>query len=218
MSKTLAEKLKALDKFSEGFNKAKGKVVAGRLSRHEELVDRITVKFLPTPSLNVNAAMGGGFPIGRTTIVTGKEDSGKTFILLESISMHMKADPTYVAGWLESEESITIETLDMFGIDPERFFYLVPSVEGAEETLNAVLSTIAGGGVDFFVVNSLKCLVPSEELIKGVEKLQVGLAARMNAKMMRKITPVIADTRTALVLVQHLTTNIGSMSRDLKIA
>lgn len=211
----LQEKMKRLDKLSDGFNKKKGKTVVGRISQCQELQDALKVEFIPTPSLNVNEALGGGWPKGRISIVSGNEDSGKTFILLETIGNHMKENPNFMAGWLESEGSITDDNLRQFGIDPERFFYLEVDREGAaEEALNVVESALMTGSIDMFVINSLKCLVPKEEFEKGMEQVQVGLQARMNAKMMRKLTTIVDENNVAFVLVQHLTTQIGTMSRD----
>lgn len=212
---SLAERLKALDKLSDNYNKQNGEVVCGRIGRNEELKNRITVEFIETPSLNLNYAMGGGFAKGRITIVAGQPDSGKTFLLLETIAKKQKEDPEFVAGWLESEGSLSVSDLEQMGIDTDRFYYdTIKRTEGAEIALNKVESVVIGGLVDMFVINSLKCLTPSEELQKGMEQMQVGLQARMNAKMMRKLTSAVTDNNVAFVMVQHLTTQIGSMSRD----
>lgn len=212
---SLAERLKALDKLSDNFNKERGEVVCGRIGRNEELQKRITVDFIETPSLNLNYALGGGFAKGRVTIVAGQPDSGKTFLLLETIAKKQKEDPEFVAGWLESEGSLSTKDLIQIGIDTDRFYYdTVSRTEGAEVALDKVESVLIGGLVDMFVINSLKCLTPSEELEKSMGQMQVGLQARMNAKMMRKLTSAVTDNNVAFVMVQHLTTQIGSMSRD----
>lgn len=212
---SLAERLKALDKLSDNFNKERGEVVCGRIGRNEELQKRITVEFIETPSLNLNYALGGGFAKGRVTIVAGQPDSGKTFLLLETIAKKQKEDPEFVAGWLESEGSLSTKDLIQIGIDTDRFYYdTVSRTEGAEVALDKVESVLIGGLVDMFVINSLKCLTPSEELEKSMGQMQVGLQARMNAKMMRKLTSAVTDNNVAFIMVQHLTTQIGSMSRD----
>lgn len=215
----ITDKKKRLDKLADAYNKKKGFVAIGRLSTNQELKEKLTTKFIQTPSLNVNDAMGGGFPIGKTTVVSGDSDSGKTFLCLETIAMNMKKDPNFIAGWLESEKSINLADLEMFGIDPERFYYSEMFTKGgAEEALDLVENAIASGGVDLFVVNSLKCLVPKEELEKGMGDLQVGAQARMNSKMMRKLTTLIGEQEVAFLLIQHLTTQIGGMMmRDPKI-
>lgn len=214
-SDSLAEKKKKLDMLANKFNKEKGKTIIGRLSENKELRDKLIIDFIETPSLKVNETIGGGYPKGRTTIVVGNEDSGKTFFLLETIGLNMKKDPNFIAGWLESEKSLSMKDFEMFGIDPHRLYYYEITRDGAaEEALNLVESMLLTGGIDMFVVNSLKCLVPAEELHSAMEKQQIGLQARMNSKMMRKLTPIIAEQNVAFIMVQHLMTEIGKMFGD----
>ena len=75
-SMALKEKLALLDKVAENVNKKAGKKVVGRIGNDPDLMDRLSIKFIPTPALNVNEAMGGGFPRRRSTIVAGLPDSG----------------------------------------------------------------------------------------------------------------------------------------------
>jgi recombination protein RecA len=172
-AKSLAEKLKAIDKIAEGINKKAGKSIVGRLGANNDLIEKIGVKFISTPSQNVNTALGGGFPRGRSTIIAGMPDSGKTSLVLETIGQHMKEDPNFVAGWLESEHSLEINYLTKtFGIDPNRFVYIEHEHKGAgEAALNEIEAIIAANVCDIVCINSLKCLVPSEEFNKGFEQL-----------------------------------------------
>jgi recombination protein RecA len=212
MGMTLAEKKKKLDKLAEQFNKQKGKTLIGRLSECEDLQNQLKMQFVETPSLKVNAALGGGWPKGRITIVAGNPDSGKTFMLLETIAINMKKNPDFIAAWLESEQSVSEKDFEMFGIDTSRLFFLNPdTLGGAEEAIDAVQSALLTCEIDMFVINSLKCLVPKEELDSSMTKLQVGLQARMNAKMIRKLTSIISEQNCAFIMVQHLTTQIGGM-------
>lgn len=212
---SLAEKKAKLDKIAAGFNKKTGKALMGRISEVVELQQKLKTEFIPTPTMNVNAALGGGFAKGRTTIVAGMPDSGKTGLLLETIGRNMQDNPDFIAGWLESEHSLSEDHIKMFGIDPDRFFYLEHDRDGAgEQALDLVESTLASNTVDMMVINSLKCLVPSEEFRKSMGEVQVGAQARMNAKMTRKLTSIVAENNVAFVIVQHLTTQIGKMGPD----
>lgn len=211
---TLQEKLKNLDKLADGVNKKAGKTMLGRISKSEELREALTTEFIRFPSLNLNEATGGGIPKGKVTIVTGNEDSGKTFLLLEAIGQEMQKNPEFVAGWLESEGSLTADNLEQFDIDLDRFFYQrFDKDNGAEKSLDSVEAALITG-LDMFVINSLKCLVPAVEFEASIEKQQIGLQARLNAKMMRKLKPIVTENKVAFVLVQHLTTDIGSMKND----
>lgn len=128
----------------------------------------------------------------------------------------MKKDPNFVAAWLESENSLQKEYIcDTFGIDPQRFFFIDHDRDGAGEgAIDLMESILATGVIDMCVVNSLKMLVPSEEFRKSLSDHVVGVQARMNARMMRKLTALVAEHETAFCIVQHLSVDIGSMSRD----
>lgn len=206
----LNEKKKLIDKFAEGFNKTKKQVVVGRIGANEELKEKLKLKFIPTPSLRVNRALGGGWARGRITTLTGEADSGKTFILLETIAKAMKEDPDFMVGWLESESSVSIKDFELFDIDIDRVVFSEARKDGgAEEAIDIVEAMLTTGALDMFVINSVKCLVPKKELDGSMEDQTIGLQARFNAKMMRKLTSLIKETNTAFIMVQHLSTEIG---------
>ena len=212
----LKERLKTLDSISSQMNKKFGKVVMGRIGDNPEIMERLKIKFIPTPSLELNEATGGGFPRRRCSIITGKEDSGKTSLVLETIAKNQKEDPNFVAGWLETENSLEEDyIINTFGIDPERFF-LIPmdTTVGAEKTLDIVQSIIAAGSLDLFCINSLRCLVPSKDMENAMEDVSVATAARLNSKMTKRLNAIVAQNDIAFILIGHLSTSIGSMSRD----
>lgn len=130
--------------------------------------------------------------------------------------MNMKKNPNFIAAWLESENSLQKEYVcETFGIDPDRFFFIEHEREGAaEKVLDVAEAVLSTGAIDMFVINSLKAMVPSEEFKKSVGDSVVGAQARLNSRMMRKFTALIAEHETAFVVITHLTTDIGSMSRD----
>lgn len=212
----LKERLALLDKVAENVNKKAGKKIVGRIGADPEIMDRLSIKFIPTPSMNVNEAVGGGFPRRRMSLIAGLPDSGKTSLALETIALNMKKDPSFVAAWLESENSLQKEYVcDTFGIDPERFFFVEHDRDGAgEKAIDLAETVLSTGSVDMFVINSLKALVPSEEFKKSLTDAVVGVQARMNARMTRKLTALVAEHETAFVVITHLSTDIGSMSRD----
>jgi recombination protein RecA len=208
---SLKEKLKLLDTVASKTNKKYGKILMGRIGKTPEIMDKLIIKFIPTPSSVLNRDLGGGIPRARCSIITGDPDSGKTSLLLESIAVNMKADPEFTAGWLESEHSLEKSyIIDTFHIDPNRFFFIPLDLEiGTEKTLDIVEGLIATGAVDMFCINSLRCLVPDKEREKEMGDVSVAEQARLNAKMMRKWTGLIAQYETAFCVVQHETTNIG---------
>lgn len=213
---TLAEKMKRLDKVAAGINEKAGKKIIGRVGSDPELMERLKVNWIPTPSDEINDATGGGFPRRRTTLIVGKSDSGKTGLVLETIAMNQKKDPNFVAAWLESENSLDDDFMfNILGIDKDRLLIIEHDRKlGGEVALDQLEAVLATGACDLVAINSLKCIVPSEEFKKSVTEAVVGTQARMNARMMRKYTALVAEGNAAFIIITHLTTQIGSMSKD----
>ena len=212
---SLAEKKKMMSGMIGKINDKVGKYVIGFAS-DEEIREKLTIDWIPTPSLRVNEITGGGIPRGKVTIVAGDSDSGKTSHMLETIGMNMAKDPDFMALWLESEESLEIEALEtVFGIDLERFVLIHLDKDGAAEVaLDRMEAAMASGVFDMCVINSLKCLTPSTEFEKEMAAMTIGLQARMFGKLMRKMVALIAEHNCGFVLINHLTTEIGKMHGD----
>lgn len=77
---SLAEKLALIDKISKEVNEKAGKVIVGRLSNNADIMDKLTIKFIPSICHDFNEATGGGYPRSRCTLITGSPDSGKMLI------------------------------------------------------------------------------------------------------------------------------------------
>lgn len=212
---TLAEKRKAMTMAIGKINDKVGKSVIGFAS-DPDMKEKLTIEWISTPSLRVNEVTGGGIPRGKVAILAGDSDSGKTSYMLETIGMNMKKDPDFMALWLESEESLEIDSLEsVFGIDLDRFVIIYLERDGAAEVALDRLESALGMGVfDLCVINSLKCLTPSTEFEKEMAAMTIGLQARMFGKLMRKMVALIAEHNCGFVLINHLTTEIGKMHGD----
>lgn len=214
--KSLAEKTNLLDKIADKINKKYGKAIMGRIGANPEIADRLAVTFVPTACPDLNVAVGGGFPRRRCTLIAGLPDSGKTSIVLETIGKAMKKDNDFVACWVESENSLDKEYIcNTFHIDPERFVFIpVDSGINAEDILDILYETMKTGTIDLCCINSLKSLVPTQEMDASLSSAVVGTQARMNSRLTRKFNAVVAEFDTAFILITHLSTMIGTMSRD----
>ena len=214
--KSLAEKKSLLDKISAKINKKYDKAIMGRIGATPEIAERLAVKWIPTACPDLNVAVGGGFPRRRCTLIPGLSDSGKTSLVLESIGKQMAKDPDFIACWVESENSLDKSYIcDTFNVDSERFVFIpVDSGISAEEILDILYETMKTGTIDLCCINSLKSLVPTQEMDASLAQAVVGTQARMNSRITRKFNAVVAEFDTAFILITHLTTDIGSRSMD----
>lgn len=215
---SLAKRQQALDSLFEDLSQQAG-IVAGRPTVSKAVKDRMTFKFYKTPIPEMNEATGGGIPAGSMTLIAGDPDSGKTGCALSIIGYQMQYDPDFIALWVESEDSLDVEKArDLYGIDLERFYCISTrnpdkkdQTFGAEAMGNAIVTALQSTKVNMAVINSLKMLVPMTETKKQMEQDSIGLQARFNSRLMKKIIPLIAQQDTALIIIQHYTTKIGCL-------
>lgn len=133
----------------------------------------------------------------------------------------MKLDPDFTALWLESENSLKKEwVVDTFHIDPERFVLIPLNTQdvGTEATLDIVEGLIATKAFDMICINSMKCLIPQKEREKKIGDENVATAARLNSKISRRWTSLVADSEIAFCVVQHMFTDINSYGSPMTIS
>ena len=220
---TLAEKKKriatAVDQINASVKNAVAFIAGSPLAKQF-----INTDYIPTPCAELNEMISGkpnsgGFPKGKMTVVMGQPDSGKTGLILESIGkyMHSPEGAEATVLWIESEKSLDEAALtNMYHIDMERFVLLKTEAnEGGEFVLDRAEALLNTGAFDIFVINSIKALTPKAIIEKSVSGDTIGVHARMNSKMCAKFEPLINDYNIAMIIVAHLTTNIGSYGDPL---
>ena len=214
---SLAKREQTLDKLFAELSEQSG-VIAGSPARVKAVRDRMTFKYIPTPVPALNEALGEGLPRGHMTLIAGRSDSGKTGFCLNTIGDAMKRDKDFIALWVESEDSIDIDQVAaLYGIDLDRF-YCVSTTDpvtkkqsfGAEAIGDAIIKILREVNMDICVINSLKMLVPMKETTKNMDEDTIALQARFNAKLMKKLIPLCAQRDTAMVIIQHYTTNMAA--------
>ena len=141
-----AEKIALIDKMTSSINSKYKRSVCGRLGASPDMQEQLKIKFIPLPSPSLNEALGGGLPRKRITILSGVESAGKTGTLLEAIALQQKKDPNFFALWLESEDSLDPDFMDMLGVDQSRFTLVMHDKErGAEVVIDELLALAETG-------------------------------------------------------------------------
>lgn len=207
---TLQEKRKVALKVMDKINKDEGHIAVGFAKDVAK-----PLRFIPTPSEELNVMLGGGIPIGRITEIFGSNSSGKTSIIVETIGEDMQSNPDSLWGWLESEESFDPEYVDkVHGVDLDRLVYIDIAEEGSEKSLDRLEALMRTGILTGFAVNSVAGLTPKAEMEEDIGKQSIALQARMMSKLMRKWTGLIGRKNIAAVFINQQRTDVGARFGD----
>lgn len=166
------------------------------------------VEAVSTGASTLDRAIGpGGIPRGRITEVYGPESSGKTTLCLHIIANAQKEGG--LAAIIDAEHALDLEYARKIGVDTDKLILCQP--DNGEHALNVCAALIATGQVDVIVVDSVAALVPRAELEGSMGDAHVGLQARLMSQAMRKLTPMLSQTRCALVFINQLREKVGVM-------
>lgn len=207
-----ADKKKNLTAVLNGINKKFGANTVSFVKDKD-----LKIEYLQSPSHEFNAMLNGGIGVGRIVEFYGENSSGKTSMAIEIIAHNQKINPDFIAGWFETEGSIDEEILKSFGVDMDRLIYWDQTELGAEQGLDVLRGLIASKQFDMIVVNSVAGLAPKKEIEDDIEKQNVALTARMMSKLMRVITGICFKSKTSMVFINQVRTNVGVMYGKLSL-
>lgn len=204
MADPQSDRLKAIDTALGQIERQFGKGSIMRLGQQEA----IGVPAIATGSLAVDAAIGvGGFPRGRVVEVYGPESSGKTTLALSVVAQAQKAGG--IAAFIDAEHALDAEYAAKLGVDIENL--LVSQPDSGEQALEIAEMLVRSNAVDIVCVDSVAALVPRAELEGEMGDSHVGLQARLMSQALRKLTAIVAKSRTTLVFINQIREKIGVM-------
>ena len=172
-------------------------------------VDRApSLSGIATGSLSLDVALGGlGVPRGRIIEIFGPESSGKTTLTLHIVGNAQKEGG--IAAFIDAEHALDPSWAKRLGVDLESLLVSQPS--SGEEAMQICEMLVKSNAVDVIVVDSVAALVPEKELKGEIGDSHVGLQARLMSQALRKLTSIIAKSKTCVIFINQIREKIGVM-------
>ncbi|MBQ3352625.1 recombinase RecA [Candidatus Saccharibacteria bacterium] len=168
---------------------------------------KIDVELLPSGSLSLDLALGGGYPKGRIIEIYGPESSGKTTLALHAISEIQKQGGQ--AAFIDAEHALDPAYAKKIGVNTEDL--LISQPDNGEQALEICETLVRSGAVDLIVVDSVAALVPQAEIDGDMGDAQMGLQARLMSQAMRKLTGIISKSKATVIFINQIRMKIGVM-------
>ena len=147
----------------------------------------------------------GGFPRGRVIEVYGPEGSGKTTLALHAIAEAQKAGG--YAAFIDAEHALDPLYAQKLGVNIDELYIAQP--DWGEQALEIAEILVRSGSVDIIVVDSVAALVPKAELEGDMGDSHMGLQARLMSQALRKLTAIVARSKTIFIFLNQLREKIG---------
>ena len=168
----------------------------------------MNIESIPTGALALDMALGiGGLPRGRIIELYGPESSGKS-----TLAMHVVAEAQRnggVCAYIDAEHAMDPEYAKKLGVKIDQL--LISQPDNGEQALDIVDSLVRSGKIDIIVIDSVAALTPKDEIEGDMGAYHVGKQARLMSQALRKLTAIVAKSKTIVIFINQIRMQIGVM-------
>jgi recombination protein RecA len=169
---------------------------------------RVNINAIPTGSIGLDAALGvGGMPRGRIIEIFGPESSGKTTLSLHIIAEAQKKNG--ICAFIDAEHAMDPDYAKRLGVKTEEL--LISQPDTGEQALEIVESLVRSGKMDVVVIDSVAALTPKDEIEGDMGAHHMGKQARLMSQALRKLTGIVAKSKTIVIFINQIRMQIGVM-------
>ncbi|MEI6296792.1 MAG: recombinase RecA [bacterium] len=209
------EKIEKTDKEEKGFSNNIENTIKSIQSKFGEgsimkLGDKpkVGVNAIPTGSIGIDIALGvGGLPRGRIIEIFGPESSGKTTLALHVIAEAQKTGG--VCAFIDAEHAMDPDYSKKLGVKIEEL--LISQPDNGEQALEIAETLIRSGEIDVIVIDSVAALTPKDEIEGDMGASHMGKQARLMSQALRKMTALVARSKTVVIFINQIRMQIGVM-------
>ncbi len=169
---------------------------------------KVDVDVIPTGSIGLDDALGiGGYPRGRIIEIYGPESSGKTTLSLHAVAEAQKTGG--ICAFIDAEHAMDPQYAQNLGVKLDEL--LISQPDNGEQALEIVESLVRSGKIDVIVIDSVAALTPKDEIEGEMGAHHVGKQARLMSQALRKLTSIVAKSKTVIIFINQIRMQIGVM-------
>jgi len=167
---------------------------------------KVDINVVKTGSIGLDAALGvGGMPRGRIIEIFGPESSGKTTLALHVIAEAQKKGG--ICAFIDAEHAMDPEYSRKLGVKIDEL--LISQPDTGEQALEITESLVRSGKIDVIVIDSVAALTPKDEIEGDMGAHHVGKQARLMSQALRKLTSIVAKSKTIVIFINQIRMQIG---------
>lgn len=169
---------------------------------------KVDIGSISTGSLGLDMALGiGGVPRGRILEIFGPESSGKTTLALHIVAEAQKTGG--ICAYIDAEHAMDPTYAKALGVNINEL--LISQPDTGEQGLEITESLVRSGKIDVIVIDSVAALTPKDEIEGDMGAQHVGKQARLMSQALRKLTAIVAKSKTCVIFINQIRMQIGIM-------
>lgn len=177
------------------------------MTMDEKSLEPISV--IKTGAITLDMALGiGGIPIGRVTEIIGEYSSGKS-----TLAQHIMANAQKIGGivcLIDTEGTFDPSWAITCGMSLDNDKFIISQPDHLEQALDLLYDYLESDIFSVICFDSIAQSVPKSEVDGSAGEKKVGEVARLMGQALRKITPLLRKSNTAIILTNQTRSGIGS--------
>ncbi|PIQ68320.1 MAG: recombinase RecA [Candidatus Taylorbacteria bacterium CG11_big_fil_rev_8_21_14_0_20_46_11] len=129
-----------------------------------------------------------------------------------TLSLHVIAEAQKKSGicaFIDAEHAMDPEYAKRLGVKIDEL--LISQPDTGEQALEIVESLVRSGKLDVIVIDSVAALTPKDEIEGDMGQSHVGKQARLMSQALRKLTAIVARSKTIVIFINQIRMQIGVM-------
>ncbi len=167
----------------------------------------LEIERIPTGSISLDLALGGGIPRGRIIEIFGPESAGKTTLALHIARECQKMDGQ--VSVVDAEHALNTDFAEKIGLDLSKCTISQP--DSGEEALEITEILVRSGAMDLVIIDSVAALTPKAEIEGMMGDSHMGLQARLMSQALRKLTAAVSKSKCTIIFINQIRHKIGVM-------
>ncbi len=169
---------------------------------------KVNIDVIPTGSIGLDMALGvGGVPRGRIIEIYGPESSGKTTLALHIVAEAQRKKG--ICAYIDAEHAMDPDYAKKLGVNIKEL--LISQPDNGEQALEITESLVRSGKIDVVVIDSVAALTPRDEIEGDMGQAHMGKQARLMSQALRKLTAIVANSKTVIIFINQIRMQIGIM-------
>lgn len=171
---------------------------------------------LPTGVRVLDEILGGGWPMGRISVLWGPNNAGKTTLALATAAAVQKLWPVARTSkipvkWFDQENTFEPTWAKMLGLDPDRMTVHVPMA--ADDAGDLVIQYVRER-IPLVVVDSVIEMIPEKSLLRASGEQEYSPVARFLSSWLPKLVVLQGRSPTVLLFINQVRDKIGFFLGD----
>jgi len=147
------------------------------------------VKTISSGRPELDAALGGGYGVGKIIEIYAEAGCGKTGLCLEAAAEVQKTGG--IVAIIDAEHALNTEYCEQIGLNVNDLYISQPTF--GEQAIEAIRALVETNQIDLIIVDSVAALTPKSTLEGESGQAQMAVQARMMSQAMKLVTGPASD-------------------------